>query len=202
MRFKFYALWLCLVCIVVFFLQLVIAGFTELFVLDERAYVQLWRFVSAIFLHGGMGHLLSNVFALALFGSFLEGFIGGRRFLFVFFLTGIFANVVALSFYPSSLGASGAIFGVIGCLVVIRPLLVVWAFGLPMPLFVAGALWVIGDIIGVFVPSGVGNIAHLSGIALGIFIGLFLRDWKKRNPRNTLRLHEGFMRSWEDRHLR
>src|SRR3989344_3485905 len=124
------------------------------------------------------------------------------HYLLVFFLTGIFANVVALSFYPSSLGASGAIFCVIGCLVVIRPLLVVWAFGLPMPLFVAGALWVIGAIIGVFVPSGVGNIAHLSGIALGIFIGLFLRDWKKRNPRNTLRLHEGFMRSWEDRHLR
>ena len=174
-RFRFYALKLCCWMFVVFLIQLLFEGFTELFLLDSEYYVEVWRFISAIFLHGGLAHLLYNIFALGLFGSMLERLIGSRRFLIVFFASGILANIVSVNFYDSSLGASGAIFGVIGALIVVRPLMVVWAFGLPMPLFIAGILWAVGDLIGLFVPSNVANLAHLSGMFFGLLLGIFYR---------------------------
>lgn len=206
MKFKFYAFWLVGICIVVFLMQLLIPGFTDALVLNGGSFSEPWRFVTAIFLHASLEHIIYNMFALALFGSILESMIGGRRFLIVFFTTGIIANLVAVNFYSSSLGASGAIYGVIGALVVIRPGLIVWAFGLPMPMFVAGILWVIGDIVGIFMPSNVGNIAHLTGIAAGLIFGAFYRNiyWANRNRtlKNRIVFDESAVRRWEDSYLR
>ncbi|MEK6848381.1 MAG: rhomboid family intramembrane serine protease, partial [Nanoarchaeota archaeon] len=72
-RFKFYALWLCLICIIVFVIQILIPAFTDLILLNQDAIsnFQIWRFLTAIFAHGGLVHLLYNIFALALFGSML-----------------------------------------------------------------------------------------------------------------------------------
>lgn len=75
-----------------------------------------WRLVTAVFLHGGLLHLLFNGMALASLGPTIEAAIGSRRLLVLFVATG------ALSFVPSllialqrrSVGASGAIFGLIG----------------------------------------------------------------------------------------
>ena len=128
MKFKYSALKLCGFIFLVFLAQVLISGFTELFVLNDLVWSgEIWRFFSSIFLHGDVGHLILNVFALALFGSILEKFIGGRRFLLVFIVSGILANLVSVNFYNSSLGASGAIFGIIGALIFVRPLMVVWA---------------------------------------------------------------------------
>ncbi len=162
---------MCFWIFVIFLVQFFFKGFTELFLLDTDALLQFWRFFTAIFLHGSFVHLLYNVFALALFGSILEKFVGSRKFMIVFLTTGILANIVSVNFYDASLGASGAIFGVIGALVVIRPWMVVWAFGLPMPLILAGILWAVGDAIGVFMPSNVANLAHLSGMFFGLILG-------------------------------
>ena len=180
-KFKFYALKFCLLCIIVFILQQ-ISGFTELFVLNNKALYnyEYWRFLTSIFLHGSTIHLLYNLFALALFGSILEKFIGGKKFLLVFFLSGIFANIIAINFYDSSLGASGAIYGILGALTILRPLMVVWAFGLPMPMFIAAILWTIGAVLGIFMPSNIGHIAHLSGIFIGVLFGIILRVARKR----------------------
>jgi hypothetical protein len=79
---------------VIFLIQLLFNGFTEFFLLDSNSDVEIWRFFTAIFLHGGLAHLLYNIFALALFGSMLERFIGSRRFLVVFFDT-IFQSMFA-----------------------------------------------------------------------------------------------------------
>ncbi|MBX4212558.1 rhomboid family intramembrane serine protease [Candidatus Pacearchaeota archaeon] len=202
MRFKFYALKLCLICIAVFILQMIIPGFTGFFILDKSAYPQVWRFLTAIFLHASTAHLIANLFALALFGSILEGIVGGRKLLIIFFVSGVMANILSWYAYPSSLGASGAIFGIIGALTVIRPFLVVWAFGLPMPMIVAAAIWIVGDAIGVFVPSDVGHIAHLSGIIFGIIFGFLYRDRTRKVKRESIHLDDSFMRSWEDQYLR
>ncbi len=170
-RFRFYALKICLILFLVFLIQLFFDKFTQLFLLNSYSYLQFWRFFTAIFLHGNFVHLLYNVFALVLFGSMLERLIGSRRFLFVFFITGLLANLVSVNFYDNSLGASGAIFGIIGALIIVRPLMIVWAFGLPMPIFIAGILWAVGDAIGIFVPSNVANLAHLSGMFFGLIFG-------------------------------
>ena len=174
-RFRFYAFKLCGLMVVVFLLQLFISGFTEFFLLDFDAALQIWRFFTAMFLHGDLVHLLYNLFALALFGSIFERLVGSRKFLFVFFITGILANLVSVNFYDNSLGASGAIFGIIGALIIVRPFMVVWAFGLPMPIFIAGILWAAGDVIGIFMPGNVANLAHLSGMFFGLIFGAIYR---------------------------
>ncbi|MCX8158788.1 MAG: rhomboid family intramembrane serine protease [Candidatus Pacearchaeota archaeon] len=204
MGYRFYALKLTGICVVVFILQLAIRGFSDLFVLSNLYVVEVWRFVSAIFLHANFGHLLYNMFALALFGSILEKIIGSKKFLLVFFASGVLANVVAVNFYTSSLGASGAIFGIFGALIILRPLMIVWVYGLPMPMIIAGILWAVFDIIGLFVPSNIGHIAHLSGMVVGLAFGIFWRGWvkKREKPRIIIELDEESMRKWEDNYLR
>ncbi len=202
-KFRFYFLWLVLICVVMFILQQIIPGFTEMFVLNEQSVsgFEFWRFISGIFLHGGIGHLLYNMFALGLFGFILERLIGSKRFLLVFFASGIIANIISVQFYPSSLGASGAIMGIIGVLAVIKPMMMVWAFGLIMPMFIAAILWVIGDIIGIFIPDGVGNIAHLSGVGVGVIVGIFLRG-KRVKKKKRVEIPEDYIRSWEDKFMK
>ena len=138
---------------------------------------------------------------MALFGSILEKYIGSKKFLLVFFVTGILANLISINYYDASLGASGAIFGIIGALVLIRPMLVVWAFGLPMPMFLAGALWAVGDVIGIFVPSNIANVAHLSGMFFGLVFGLIYRERVSTKNEKRLIIDESSMRKWEEVNL-
>ncbi|MBM3232594.1 rhomboid family intramembrane serine protease [Candidatus Pacearchaeota archaeon] len=202
MAFKGIAIMTTFLCIVMFIVQTLVPGFTESLLLNKSSLVQPWRFITAIFLHGGLSHLLYNSFALALFGSMLEAWIGPRRFVSVFLLTGISANFISLPFYDSALGASGAIFGVIGALIMIRPSMMVFAFGLPMPLFLAGSLWIIGDLIGLFIPSNVANLAHLGGIFFGFLFGAYYRKYIPQKPnRSNVHLDEDYIRAWEDRNL-
>ena len=208
MRFKFYALKLCGIIFLIFLAQVFISGFTDMFLLNKDAFGEYYRFVTSIFLHSGIPHLAYNLFALALFGSILEKLIGGKKFLIVFFVTGILANLVSVNFYSSSLGASGAIFGVIGALIFVRPLMVVWAFGMPMPIFIAGILWGAGDLLGAvgfFMGNPIdntGNIAHLSGMFFGFIFGIFYRERKIRRNKEKFGIDERTVRQWEDSYLR
>jgi membrane associated rhomboid family serine protease len=178
MRVRYVSLILPVISILVFILQKFIPGFTEMFLLNQSSIPQIYRFLTAIFLHGSVGHLLYNCFAMAFFGIILEKQIGTNKFLGVFFLSGIIANLISVNFYNSSLGASGAIMGVIGVLALIKPLMMVWAFGLILPMFLVAIIWVLGDILGIFIPDNVGNIAHLSGMAVGVLFGIiFLKFW-------------------------
>lgn len=206
-KFKFYFLWMSLICTAAFVLQTLIPGFTELFILNEKAlHGEYWRFVSAIFLHGSLIHLIYNLFALLFFGLSLEKLAGSRRFLMVFLGSGIIANFISVSFYPASLGASGGIYGIIGSLTVLKPFMVTFAFGIIMPIFIAAILWIIGDLIEIFVPSNIGNLAHLSGIAIGFFLGFLFRALNKKKSRKVIRkkiiFPEDYIKEWENKYLK
>lgn len=204
-KLKFYSLWFILINVIVFSIQSMMPGFTEWGVLNASALSgELWRFVTSIFLHGSITHLLFNMFALFFFGLAAEKLIGSKRFLLLYFGSGIIANIISVNFYPSSLGASGAIMGLIGIVTMIKPFMMVWAFGLILPMFLAAILWVIGDVLGAlgaFGKSGIGNIAHLSGIGIGLLAGLFLRNWKN-NKKAIVKISEGHMKLWEDKNMR
>ena len=203
---KFYSIWLAIIIIFIFILQSIIPDFTQALVLNQSSYSQIYRFISAIFLHGSLQHLVFNLFALIFFGLILEKFIGSNKFLLVFFISGILANIIGVNFYNSSLGASGAIFGIIGTLTIKKPLITVWAFSLPMPMFLASILWVIGDIIGIFNPTGTGNIAHLSGLFFGLIFGLIFKTKHQKNqskkPNYKINISEQDIRFWEDNFLK
>ena len=180
-KFRWVALKLCLVLLAIFILQIIFPAITENFSLTaSEVWEKPWLLLSAIFLHGSITHLLFNLFSLFLFGSFLERKIGAGRFIFVFLLTGIVASVAASFFYSSSLGASGAIYGAIGALVVISPFMPAFALGVPMPLIVAVIIWMLADIAGFSsflqgTPGGIANAAHIAGLFSGIALGIVLR---------------------------
>jgi hypothetical protein len=196
---KKYAIILVLTCIVIFILQLAFPVVTDQFALyRDRVVTEPWLLVTSMFLHGGFEHLFFNMFALGLFGIILENIIDSRRFLVIYFLAGIMASAGSAIFYPASLGASGAIYGILGTLTVLRPRMRVWVMGVPMPMFVAAIVWAGIDLLGMFAPSGTANAAHLFGLGAGLVAGYLLRkDFGRRFKRARDPLKENDRRKIE-----
>ena len=164
---------------------------------------QPWSIVSYIFVHANLSHIFSNLFAFIIFGFILEKIVGSRNFIIIFFVTGIAAGIASLFFYPSVIGASGAIFGVMGAIVAIRPKMTVLAFGVPLPMVAAVVLWAALDLGGVFYPSDVANIGHLGGLAAGIAIGLVLRPKYKlaEKKKDEMKFDEEYFKEWEKKYI-
>ncbi|MFJ7728735.1 rhomboid family intramembrane serine protease [Neobacillus sp. NPDC097160] len=78
---------------------------------------EFWRLITPTFMHSGFAHMLFNSFSLVLFGPALERMLGSGRFLFIYLLSGLIANVATLLLEPltyTHVGSSGAIFGLFG----------------------------------------------------------------------------------------
>jgi membrane associated rhomboid family serine protease len=140
---------------------------------------QYYRLVSSLFLHGGLLHLFFNSYALYLFGTIVESVFGSHRFAVVYFISGLVGAILTQVFYPSvvSVGASGAIFGLIGLL---------FASGLrknnPKRLTpVTGSallpMIIMNLLLGFTVP-GINNIAHIGGLATGFISGFILKPFE------------------------
>lgn len=197
MSFRYIALILCAACVLVFLVQTAVPGFTESFLLvSSDAAARPWILVTAVFLHGGTAHLLGNIFALGLFGSILERIMGSKKFLTVFFVSGIITSFVSMFFYDAALGASGAIFGLLGMLAALRPKMMVWTYGVPMPMFMAAGFWLLLDIAGAFYPSNVANIAHISGLVFGAAMGIIFRAPEQQEKEDKL-VSDNKVDEWE-----
>ena len=76
---------------------------------------QLWRLATPMFLHGGLPHLLTNTYSLQAVGNDVERYFGPGRYIFTYLMSGVVANYVSALKTPNpSLGASGAVFGIVG----------------------------------------------------------------------------------------
>jgi len=137
-----------------------------------------WLAFTSLFVHVNIGHLIQYMVALLIFGAFLEEVIGPKKLVLVYFTSGLAGNIASLFFYPNSLslGASGAIMGLVGCLTALRPKATIW-FGADLPVIFFAGIWMVTDLIGLFVPSDIGNAAHLAGFATGVLFG---RMWMKK----------------------
>lgn len=153
-------------------------GANEPFLVLERS--QYWRLVFSMFLHIGLSHLLYNGFALYLFGTRIERYYGKVKFLFIYFISGIIASIASIFFSATvSAGASGAIYGLLGALLVLAYKTKREIEGLNTYTILVMSLIGIG--LGMVMPS-IDNAAHLAGFIAGVLIGeILLHRWRRLN---------------------
>ncbi|MFH0889999.1 MAG: rhomboid family intramembrane serine protease [Candidatus Aenigmatarchaeota archaeon] len=203
-EFKFDAVKIFAVCSIVFIIQNLFPSFTDLFSLDSQLVLQRpWTLVTYMFLHANLQHFISNMFALLVFCLILEKTIGSKNFLKVYFASGFVSGLASVFFYNSVIGASGAIFGAMASLALLRPRLVVWVGYIPMPMIVALFVWAAADMIGFFIPSDIANAGHLFGMLFGIvYTIIFLRKFAENPERKyKIEISEEIMREWEKRYM-
>lgn len=167
--------------VVVFFLQYAMPAFSDPFVFVPRyVLVRPWTIVTYMFLHAGFMHILFNMIALFFFGPRVEARLGSRRFVQLYFVSGIAGALVSLVFAPASaiVGASAAVFGVMLAFAMFWPRdqILIWGI-IPIEarwlvvLTTALALW--SGLQGS--QGGVADFAHLGGYA-GAWVFLKLID--------------------------
>lgn len=161
-------------------------------------YLQLWwvgapyfhsyQFVTYMFLHGGFGHLFSNMFALWMFGRTLEYELGSKRFLTYYMVCGIGAALLQMGIaaltgevYFRLVGASGAVMGLLLAFGVMHPNNMIYIMPLPFPIkakwFVIGYAVLEIALGWSGVNTGIAHFAHVGGMLWGL--GL-LFWWRKR----------------------
>lgn len=147
--------------------------------------------LTSIFMHGGLLHLAGNMLYLWIFGDNVEEVLGHGRYLLVYLACGIAASLAQIAINPDSLiptlGASGAIAGVMGMYLVWFPHnqvhVLVFRFITVMPALLVIGLWILmqlvlgmGQLNGAGEGGGVAYAAHVGGAAAGIVFGLIYRD--------------------------
>ncbi|MFZ4287873.1 rhomboid family intramembrane serine protease [Variovorax sp. HJSM1_2] len=137
-----------------------------------------WRMFSAMFLHGGAAHLGFNMLALAVAGRPLNRLLGNLQFLLLYLTAGLAGAVTSLHVSAQtavSVGASGAIFGVMGAILTVS-----WQYRRRMPgaenrrIWVGLGLFVLYSLMQGLLHSGVDNAAHAGGLVAGLLLGLCL----------------------------
>ncbi len=132
-------------------------------------YNEYYRFVTSIFIHIGITHILFNGYALYVFGPQIEGLMGPKKYLLFFILTGIGGNIATYIFnYQSvSAGASGSLFGLFGAflyLVVRHPNIVT-------PQGKKSILQLLGiNLLLTFAVPSISITAHLGGLIIGFLL--------------------------------
>jgi rhomboid protease GluP len=137
---------------------------------------QLWRLLTATFLHGNLVHIFFNGYALYALGPESERIYRVPRFLAIYFLAGLGGSVVSYLFSPApSVGASGAIFGLMGALGVFYYLnRRLFGEGGRMQVQNIVAIAVINLLIGFASPGIIDNFGHLGGLVAGLVAGYAL----------------------------
>lgn len=135
-----------------------------------RKYHEYYRLLTGTLLHGGLFHLLSNCYALYIIGSQIESFYGKSKYLIIYLFSAITGSLLSITLANNaSIGASGAIFGLMGSLLY---------FGYYYRVYI-GSTWkqrilpviLLNLVIGLIVP-GIDYFAHIGGLIGGVLISM------------------------------
>jgi len=145
-----------------------------------------WTILTAMFLHGGWMHLIGNMLYLWIVGDNVEEVLGRFRYILVYLACGLMASIAQIVANPDSviptLGASGAIAGLMGAYVVWFPQnqirVLVFRFIADLPAFIVIGGWIVlqiwsgaGSLQAAGESGGVAYLAHVGGALTGIFVG-------------------------------
>lgn len=133
---------------------------------------EYYRLITGIFLHGNILHLLFNCYALWIIGNQIESFMGKSKYLIIYLFSGFMGSLFSITFSNyASIGASGAIFGLLGSMLY---------FGYHYRVYLGNVIksqiipLIIFNLIFGFVLSGVDNFAHIGGLIGGALITVAL----------------------------
>ena len=160
-----------------------------------------WQPLTAMFMHGGLTHILFNMWALYIFGGIVAPRLGGKAFLALYLSTGLLGNLIWLAaawHSPAVLcGASGAVMAVTAAAAVMAPETPMLLLFIPFPIklrtmaVVFFALELVMEFAGG--QPGVANLVHIVGFIGGyLFIRFFLRREMLWDPLNTLSGRRGY----------
>lgn len=133
---------------------------------------EYYRLITSMFLHAGIWHFIFNIYTLYIIGSQLESFFGKTKFLIIYLFSGITGNLLSMLLTNgASVGASGAIFGLLGSIVY---------FGYHYRVYLSTViksqiipLIVLNLLIGFMIPD-IDNAAHIGGLIGGVLITMGL----------------------------
>lgn len=133
---------------------------------------QWWRLVTSMFLHGGLMHIVGNMFGLFFVGLYLEPVLGKAKYLFAYMVTGIVGSITSIWWHVAtvSVGASGAIFGLFGVFLSLL-LLKVFPEEVKKQMLIT-TLVLVGYNLVFGLTGGIDNAAHMGGLVSGLLIGL------------------------------
>lgn len=147
---------------------------------------EYYRIFTSIFLHWDINHLVSNMIVLFYLGEVVEKHFGSVRYGIIYFVTGICGNLLSMGYelytnaYVSSVGASGAVFGIIGALLI----LVIIHKGRLDQITIGRLLFMIFySLYSGFAGSNINNAAHLGGFLSGMAVACILYH---KSPRASL----------------
>ena len=172
-----------LTCIIVFFLDSITKGSVGAYLALNPDYVlqRPWTLLTYMFVHANFDHLFLNMIVLFFFGMELERRVGGTKFLEIYFLSGIVAALGQMMISGGSLvGASGALYGVMGCLAIIAPeIRVLLFFIVPMSIRALVVLYALMDFLFMGASDNIAHMAHIVGLLVGLAFGQLM---KKKQP--------------------
>jgi membrane associated rhomboid family serine protease len=131
-----------------------------------------WRLITAAFLHASILHIGLNMYVLWIIGAPVEHYLGRARFLALYFVSGLAGSAGALVVTPLAVtvGASGAIFGILGALLIIEWQTTGRLAGNAMT-------WIVINLALSFVISGISIGGHIGGLIGGILCTLAFANW-------------------------
>ncbi len=155
----------------------------------QSDYFKLYQVVTYIFLHGSLSHLFFNMFALWMFGRTLEYRLGSQRFLTYYMVCGVGAGLLQLliglvSPYYLTVGASGAVFGLLLAFGVLYPNATIMLLIPPIPIKAKWFVVIYGLLelflgMGNFSGDNVAHFAHLGGMLWGYLLLIYWRFKRK-----------------------
>lgn len=159
----------------------------------------LWTFLTSMFMHGGFFHLFANMISLFFVGGLVERILGPKRYAYFYLGAGIFAGVFFVlssllftaDYYAFAVGASGALFGVVGLLMLLTPDLPVFVMFIPIPIkmkYAAPGILIVLWLISIAGDIPIGNTAHLGGLLFGLIFGIYLKKKYKRKTQYIKRV--------------
>ncbi len=170
-----------LICIFVFGLQSAGIVTNQLAFMPAEVASKPYTIITSIFMHGNLRHLMLNMVGLFIFGSIVENEVGSKNWILIYLFSGFIGSLgymlLADTFFIPALGASGAVFGLMGAAAISKPTQVIYTPYGPFPMIIAAIIWGITEIISSF---GVGTVAH-SAHFFGLIGGGFFVLLDKKN---------------------